>query len=464
MTSAYTPPAGMSRVPPEGLPRWLTIVLTLLVVGLGVGAAVFFFKTKPQPKKEPEDAVAPLVEVARAQKGTRSIRMVLTGEVQPSMKVIVMPEVGGKVVWQHPDLVPGGRFKKGETILRIDPRDYALALKQQQAQLAAQQLNVQMEKARQRVAEEEWQLYQKERKQAGLTKPPKPKTEGEPDEGEALALRKPHLESAEVAVGAVKTSIAKAQLQLSRTIVDAPFNAVVQSENVDLGQLVGPSMQLLTLVGTDTFWVQVSIPFDKLPYVKLPKDGEAGSPALVWLDTGHGRVERKGEVIRLLGDLDPVGRLARVLVEVKDPMLIESAPRLATGDEGDKAVSGLPLLLGSFVHVEIEGLELENVAEIPRRALQTDGKVYVLADDDTLRIEKVTVVWGSNDSVLVTGPLKDGERLVTTNLQTAVQGMKLRPLEAAKPEAGASGEPPKGDQKPEGAKPAVADPKEARAN
>jgi multidrug efflux pump subunit AcrA (membrane-fusion protein) len=461
MTSAYTPPTGMSRVPPEGLPRWLTIVLTLLVVGLGVGAAVFFFKTKPQPKKEQEEAVAPLVEVARAQKGTRSIRMVLTGEVQPSMKVIVMPEVGGKIVWQHPDLVPGGRFKKGETILRIDPRDYALALKQQQAQLAAQELNVKMEKARQRVAEEEWQLYQKERKQAGLSK--KPQADGEPDEGEALALRKPQLDSAEVAVGAVRTSIAQAQLQLSRTIVDAPFNAVVQSENVDLGQLVGPSMQLLTLVGTDTFWVQVAIPFDKLPYVKLPKDGEAGSPALVWLDTGHGRVERKGEVIRLLGDLDPVGRLARVLVEVKDPMLLAGAPPITTG-EGSAAVSGLPLLLGSFVHVEIEGLELENVAEIPRRALQADGKVYVLSDDDTLRIEKVTVVWGSNDSVLVTGSLKDGERLVTTNLQTAVPGMKLRPLEPAKPKAEAGAEPSKGDEKPEGAKPAVADPKEARAN
>lgn len=444
MTSAQTPAVGMSRTPPGGLPRWLTIVLTLAILGGGLGAAIFFVKTKPQPQKEAEEAVAPLVEVVPAQKGTRPVRMVLTGEVQPSRKVIVMPEVGGKIVWQHADLVPGGRFKKGETILRIDPRDYALAVQQQQAQLASQELNVKMEKARQRVAEEEWEIYQKEREQAGLRRKKATDTDdGEGDEGEALALRKPQLQSAEVAVSAVKNNIAQAQLKLSRTVVDAPFNAVVQSENVDLGQIVSPSMQLVTLVGTDSYWVQVSIPFDKLPFVKLPEGKEAGSPATVWLDTGSGRVERKGEVIRLLGDLDPLGRLARLLVEVKDPLDLERrGVDLAAGDEGAAVASKLPLLLGSFVHVEIEGLELEDVAEIPRRALQADGKVYVLGDDDTLRIEKVTVVWGDDTSVLVTGPLQHGDRLVTTNLQTAVQGMKLRPLEAAAPKADARPAPP----------------------
>jgi len=250
------------------------------------------------------------------------------------------------------------------------------------------------------------------------------------------------VKTAQVAVGAAKSNIARAKLQLSKTTLVAPFNAFVQQENVDEGQLVGPASQLAVLVGTDAFWVQVSLPMDKLEYVALPQGDTPGSRAYVWVRTGRGRIERQGQVVRLLGDLDPVGRMARLLVAIDDPFQLDgAAPDEPVADlkgpaEDEPSQSKLPLLLGSYVRVAIEGVELEQVAEIPRRALQPNQEVFVLGAGDKLEIRKIQVVWGAEHTVLVSGPLKTGERLIVSPLQAPVAGMLLR---VAKPETAPEG-------------------------
>jgi RND family efflux transporter MFP subunit len=412
----------------RGLPAWLSAILVILIVAGGIGVAVAFVKTRPDPPKEQEEASLPIVEVVDVSSGTRSVQLQLNGQVQPSRQIIVMPEVGGRIVWQNRDLVPGGLVKAGDPLVRLDPRDYSLAVKQQQTQLSNQQLSLKVESGRSKVAEREWELFKKERKAAGLPIPE--------DDDQALALRQPHMDSAKVGVSSARSGLSRAKLQLSKTIITAPFNAFVRSEVVEKGQLVAPGMQLATLVGTDTFWVQVSVPIDKLAYVRLPDGDAKGSKVKVFVETGAGRIERSGYVIRLLGDLDPVGRLARVLVEVKDPFLLKKSSddgeATELGDtEGQERPSHLPLLLGSYVRVEIEGVELTNVMQIPRSALQENSKVYRLDADDKLSIDRVEVVWGTKDAVMVRGGLKKGDRLVVTNLVAPVAGMKVRIAEPA---------------------------------
>jgi RND family efflux transporter MFP subunit len=405
------------------LPRWLSAILFVVILGGGIGVAVTFVKTRPEPAKEAEEATLPVVEVVTVESGAQAVELQLSGQVQPSRQIVVMPEVGGRVVWQNEEIVPGGLIEAGDPIVRIDPRDYALAVKQQQAQLSSQQLSLEVEKGRGKVAEREWELFKKEREALGLPVPE--------DGDETLALREPYLDSAKVGVRSAKSGLSRARLQLSKTIITAPFNAFVRTESVEKGQLVTPGMQLATLVGTDAFWVQVSVPIDKLAFVRLPRGDEPGSKAKVFLETGNGRVEREGRVVRLLGDLDPVGRLARVLVEVKDPFLLEKGAgtgtlELSDPESGDER-SHLPLLLGSYVQVEIEGVELGDVQRIPRLALQENSKVYRLDDSDALTMETVEVVWGTQDYVVVRGPLKKGDRLVVTNLASPVNGMRVRP-------------------------------------
>ena len=143
-------------------------------------------------------------------------------------------------------------------------------------------------------------------------------------------------------------------------------------------------------------------------------NADEGSPVTVEHNVGGETISRDGKVARLLGDLDPAGRMARVLVEVADPLNLDK--------EGPR---GLPLLLSSFVTVRFDGAREMEAAEIPRTALREGDKVYIY-DDGKLEIRTVGVVWRRDETVLVSTGLEDGDELVTSRISTPLPGMKLR--------------------------------------
>ncbi len=384
----------------------LKIVLPLVALAVGVSVFMGLVRTKPPVQRGQRQDRAPLVEVERAVSASHTLTVTGQGEVVPARRVVLMPELTGRVQWQSGELVPGGRFREGEPILRIDPRNYRVSIEQQQAQLERSQMELEMERGRQVIAEREWELF------GG--------GEGEQatEEGRALALRQPHLRTARVAVKAAESSLDRARLDLRKTTLRAPFNAMVQSESVDPGQLVGPQTQVATLVGTDQFWVQVAVPLDVLPHIDVPGlGGQDGSEARVVQEVGERRIERVGHIVRLLGDLDPVGRMARILVAIDDPLALD-----AQGADGEV----LPLLLGAYVNVAIEGGRLDGVIEVPRTALREGGQIYVLTEQSRLEIRDVEIAWRTEDTVLIRSGLHDGERFVTSRVPTPVEGMELR--------------------------------------
>lgn len=399
---------------------FVTVGLFLLTLAVGVGVAVALVKAKADPKKSSKPQRAFPVEAYIASESTQPIRVIANGTVISAQEIILQPEVTGRIVWKNPEFVPGGRLKKGAPLLRIDPRDYATAVEQQLAQLESRRLAFEQERSRRVIAQREWDLFG----DAGVP-------EADPDaSGRALALREPHLRSAEASLRAAQTAVEQSKIALSRTQIVAPFNALVQSENVDLGQLVSPNAQLARLVGTDAFWVQVSVPVDNLPWIQIPGlNAEEGSSATVVQQIGPGTVERKGQVLRLYGDLDPVGRMARVLVQVEDPMRLDKAKDPVTNavrdGTSDPDPLGLPLLLGAYVRVDIDAGRLEGVVEIPRGTLHEGNLVFVVDDENKLRIKRPAIVWRRESTVLVRG-LKSGEKVITSQLSTPLEGMELR--------------------------------------
>jgi hypothetical protein len=326
----------------------LSFVLRILlpVLALLAGAAVmgYLIRTRPAPAKTAVTDRATLVQVEVAEAGEHQLRLHAQGSVTPAERVVLQSEVAGRVVWQHPDLVPGGRLRRGQTALRIDGRDYQLALEQQAAAVERARLEVKVEESRRSVAAREWQVLGDD-------------AEATP-EGRELALRDPQLETAQASLSAARSARRVAELAVSKTDLQVPFNAFVQAESVDVGQLVGPQMPLATLVGTDAVWVQVSLPMDHLAAFDVPgfncADGK-GSLARISQDLGAEHIEREGRVIRLLGDLDPVGRLARVLIEIRDPFGLRPSKGEGGKGEAGKGEKVVPLLIGAYVNVELEG-------------------------------------------------------------------------------------------------------------
>jgi RND family efflux transporter MFP subunit len=372
-------------------------ILPVLIVAAGVAGAVGLKYASTRAKRQPTTARAPAVEVVRVEMGERPVWVDATGVVTAARRVQVFPEVGGRIVAISDRLVPGGRFNKGEVLARLDKRDYELLIGQERSRVRQAELELQLESGRGDIAAREWKL---------LGKNPE-------EQGPALALRTPQLETARENVQAAKSGLKRAELSKQRTVLTAPFNAVVLEKRVDLGQLVGPNTAVATLVGTDQLWVTASVPMEKLTVIDIPGlGGETGSAATVThrLATGID-VKREGRVLRLQGELDSLNRTARLLLVVDDPY---------SGDEGE-----LPLLPGAYVEVQIRGRAMSGVVALPRAALFENDEVWVVDDESRLRRREIEIAWRSREHVLIKSGVETGERVVTSPLSLPIDGMTV---------------------------------------
>jgi RND family efflux transporter MFP subunit len=383
--------------------KLLRMAVPPAIVLIGVVVAIALLRTGPTAARKPVEERAAVVRFEPAVRAHERIHVVAMGTVIPAREVVLRPEVDGRIVEQNPKLVPGGHVAEGEVLIRIDPREYELAVEEQKAAVSSAEFELKVETGRQTIAEHEWELLERDIR---WTKA-----------GRELALRKPHMVNATVAVEAARSGLARAQLELERTIIRAPFNAIVQYEAVDVGQMVSGQTELATLVGTDRFWVRASVPVDRLRWIRFPApDVPEGSRVRIVQDAGLAEpIERAGSVFGLLGDLEPQGRLARVLVTVDDPLSL-------VADSG----ADLPLLVGAYVRVEVEGPEVEEVIAVSRNALREGGRVWIIDDQDRLLIRDVDIAWRHQDRVLVRSGLAEGERVIISPLSTPVPGMALR--------------------------------------
>lgn len=419
----------------------LLIVLTIVLVGTGLTAA-YWLKNRPTAKRRRLKPHATLVECQPVRLETRSVVIEAMGQVVPAQMIEFAPRVSGEVVWISPQLIEGGRFAAGETLLKVDPRDFELSV--QQGQATCQQRSAETRRSQGQILRQEMaiktaeaQLLLEMGQQAIAHKESEILEQTVQVDDHSLILRKPQLQIAEAAVtvaesehqsaqgyheaaealhASAEVALEQAKLDLERTVLRAPFNAAVKIKNIDLGSQVSAGKSVATLVGTDEYWVRLSVPVDELRWINIPGlNGQTGSETRVHIGSEDAASVRRGTVARLLTDLEPQGRMARVLVAVNDPLNLE-AP---SADEK-------PLLLGMYPRVEIAGQSMPNIIVIPRSALRDGRDVWIMTPENTLEIRPVTILWSTGQEVYVSSGMSAGEQLIVSDLSSPVEGMALR--------------------------------------
>jgi len=282
----------------------LRVLVPLIILAAGVAGAMYLMRTKPKSRQRPPRRSGDIVRVEKVRRSSQPITVRAMGTVLPARRTVLQPRITGEVLEVSPELIPGGRFGEGKPVLQIDPEDYKLIVKQRRGEVARAQHDLKLEMGRQAIAKREFELLGNGGSDA--------------EQDKELVLRKPQLALAEAALTAAEASLEKAGLDLKRTKIVAPFNAIVLDKRVDLGAQVTPQTPLATLVGTDEYWVQASIPVSQLKWVTIPRaDGEAGSPVKILNETGWAAgASRSGRVTRLVSDIETEGRMARLLVTV----------------------------------------------------------------------------------------------------------------------------------------------------
>ena len=374
--------------------KTLKIVIPVIVLIVGIAAAAVITSARKAPPRVDRPALGPLVEVLPVEIADVPVVVTGHGEVVARVSVDIVPQVAGQVVATHRSLVAGGFFKSGEVLVEIDPRDYELAVERAQAAVARAKVTLEREQAEAEVAREEWK---------GL----------HPDEEPtALVIREPQIRQAEAENAAAAADLSVARLNLERTRLSLPFDGVVVSESVDVGQFVGNGSRLATVYGTDMVDVRVPLDNREMAWFDVPtRGGGKGSVAEVSASFGGTQSVWKGRVTRMEAQVDQMSRMVHVVIEVPKPY--------------DTSTGHPALLPGSFVDVTIFGRTLDKVVAVPRYAVREGDRVWVFADG-ALQIREVKVLRADRQQTLISSGLEAGDLVIVSSLDAVTEGMTVR--------------------------------------
>ncbi|WP_456434365.1 efflux RND transporter periplasmic adaptor subunit [Thermosulfuriphilus sp.] len=379
----------------------LHLVLALVILGLGVVLSKLIISSRPKLERASKAPYIPAVEVIPAVSRTLEVEITGYGTVVPVRTGKITSQVAGKVIYIAPVLVAGGRFKAGEVLLRLDPRDYQTALALAEADLKEAEKVFSEISAEAQISEKEWA-------EIGRDQGPAPD----------LVARKPQLAAAKAKLVAARARIQQARLDLARTEIRAPFDGLVLKAQVDLGQYVRPGEILAEIYASQEVEIGVSLSLEELRWIKVPglnvPFGQ-GSKATVFVKPFAEKVSWPAEVVRVAAQADEKTRLLTVFVRVKGPF--DRRP---------------PLLPGLFAEVRFKGRSLKGAFILPRRALHYaedgDWMVYVVDDKGILHLREVEVARIEPERVVITKGLASGEKVVVSRLSGAVEGMRVRIL------------------------------------
>ncbi|QJE74037.1 efflux RND transporter periplasmic adaptor subunit [Aerophototrophica crusticola] len=424
--------------------RGLTALGILLA---GVAGLAILVGTAPEVAREAKPERVWTVDAVTAARATHQPDIRLSGTLVAGRTVELRALVAGTVESVSPALRNGGVIRAGETLLQVEPLDYELGLREtraevQEAEARLAELRATAEAERSKQAFARQQLDVRER---DLTR-----TQSLFEKGTVAA---PRLEQAQVALAQerqafaaaqnatqaadarvqqqqatlerLRAQLVKAETDLARTRLVAPFDGFVGSVNAEAGMRLSPADRVAVLSGAEGLEAEVNLPTDA--YGRLVQDGQGivGREAQVVWDMGSARITYPARVDRVADRISSATGGVGVFVRL----------------EGN--FTEQPLRPGAFVQVVIPDRRYAEVVHLPATALHGDGTVYVVGAEDRLEARKVAVAARTADSVFVASGVNQGDRVVTTRFQEIAGGVKVgirTPAEAAKDAAEAAAE------------------------
>jgi RND family efflux transporter MFP subunit len=380
----------------------------LTIIGFGLVGFALLMVFRPRPAAQEPPRRVPLVVTAPADVRSGHLTIRGNGTVRPKSEIILSPQVSGRVEWISPAFASGGRFEKGDLLLRIEDADYVNRVDAASAAVAQRQVEVLQWREEQELAREE---YQRLLAREGLDAPDSASLS-------SLIFREPQLQAAQAGLKSAEAQLADARLALGRTRIAAPFDGVVRSKSVDVGQFVTPGQNLGSLYDTDEVEIVVPLTDAEAALVEGLWTAGAGNeetriPATVRATFAGRSHEWQAYVDRAEGALNPETRAVDVVVRVPDPFVVNDIGRP-------------PLLLGTYAAVDIQGESREAYAVLPRIALRDGAAVYVVEKDTILVVQPAALLQEIGGDVLVAADIDPGDQVVVSPMDIVTDSMTVQ--------------------------------------
>jgi RND family efflux transporter MFP subunit len=371
-------------------------IITIAVLLAAVAAAAGIIMSRPMPEQLTVSETTSAIRAMTVVKESLRLKIRSEGTVTPKTQTNVIPEIKGRVTWISPNLVVGGYFQAGDLLVTIDAADYEARTGLAQAQLLRAE------------AELEHKRFELQRLQTLIMDNLVSQSNLE------NAARAHKIAKANVIES--KINLAQAERDLSRTKITAPFEGMVRSESIDIGQFVQQGTPIASIYASDAVEVRLPIVNAQLAYLD-PANLQRGEldPAtapMIRLTTRYAGTSFvwRGQLARTEGEIDAQSRMITAVARVRQDNQSPDVP---------------PLQVGAFVAAEIEGQYLDDIVRLPRAALRPNSQVLIIDGDNRLRFRAVNVLRLENDFVLIDSGLESGEVVNLSPIQTVVDGMRV---------------------------------------
>ena len=378
-------------------------ILSLLILSIALGTAHYLKSNPPSAQREKPPVPVLQVESLIAEAQIYAVEVESYGTVQARTRSNLTARVSGEIITVADNFRGGSFFEKGDLLLQIDPRDFQTELVNANANVSRAQATLAQEQAQADQAEKDWQRL------------------GNNGKAPDLVLRKPQLSAASADLEWNQAAQEKAQLDLSRTRITAPYSGRIISKNVDLGEYVSTGTDLAEIFATD--YVEVRLPLSSQDYAQLnmvesyqantdidPKDNSPQVEIIGQL--GNQKQRYEGYISRSEGVFDSTTRQIRVVAHIDDPY-------------GKQSQTKQPLIIGQFVTAIIKGRQLSDVFVIPNRALYQGSYVFVV-EDEAIKRRDIKLAWQDNKNSVISEGLTSGDIIVTTPLNDSISGTKVK--------------------------------------
>jgi membrane fusion protein, multidrug efflux system len=346
-----------------------------------------------QPETEP---VAPMVFTQRIADTHGLTERVFPGRASAGQEVNLSFRVSGPLITLPVKV--GDHVKKGDTIARIDPRDYESALRTTQGQLERERARMKRTKA------------DLDRLESIFRTDPGAISEAAVDESRQL------YESARASVNSIGATVSAAQDQLNYTTLEAPFDGVIVETYVENFETMFVKQPVLRLLNPSNIKFIINVPENLIGYVSLVEDIQVKFDAL--------------PDIFVSASIKEVGKEASQATRTYPVTLVMEQP------EGAEILSGMAGQ--AYSKAKLPDTAKETGIEVPATALFTkddSSKSFLwVIDESSNTISRREVKTGrlSKFGVLIKSGINADELIVTKGVHSLHEGQKIQIIDDSK--------------------------------
>ncbi len=420
------------------------IAICSAILFAGFGTMFILTKMKKQPVETAIKEQSLRVEILTVKPEDVEVQITGFGQVKVLNKVVISPEVFGRIVFIHPRLEQGEIIEKNSTLFKIDSDDYLAALASADADVGRVKNQIRLFKKQLELDSKRLTIIERNRdlaradyeRQRNLFNKQKIGSLSDVEKIEQnyntvldqaaqmakiIALYPLQIQEAENSLTAARSRLTSAERNLARCDVKARFTGRLAEVSVEAGQYVTPGQPVLTLADDST--LEIPVPIDSVEARKWLrfKPGKTDG----WLQS----VEPVECEIRWTGDNSNVwnGQLHRVIKFDATTRTLTMAVRINRYRIDISKENRLPLVAGMFCKVTIPGKILKDVYRLPIGAVNYKNSAF-LVNNGRLKTTRVEVEHSQNDDIFVSTGLQEGDQVITTRLVEPLENSLLKIL------------------------------------